>query len=522
MSIKNHEHNARDIPKKLDELIGEIQKHIAGEGVPNKPPRERKKWIGFGPEGLVNVPDPDYKVAYESDYDEALRIKNDCPELGELPSYNIEAKEGLRRLLERCIEAKHKIEAEIKPAETADSTSGEAMEHITILDIANEVDGLIIEEGVLARFTGHIDKLCEMVENYGQALQPYVKKLERTEKQLSQDKKLWPAYLRQRYNEILEKKHHVPLAEMCPPPESWVKCNFDDNNFIKIPNPYSLIYRPPKPVNPLVWFELFSGNAGLQREAIEEEKLMWDYMRMAIIHDWEIQFSSRARTERPIFSAGYKGKWFERDRFCKAAWMYYRCGNERSLQEKLSQLNRALQQVKADLDEKAEKPAEERLRHIADMVRKEKISSKPAEPGQGNKAGKKKNRPTKAEMENRNRAVVMAAAELKIKYDRLPTVSEIMEKTKLLADQIYATAPYREGKIAKKSAKLTAEMTENSIAASEQFGEKSIEHSRANRLSKTEQLERDSLIDESRADDARDKKQHKRYLRNKKRIDAQE
>jgi hypothetical protein len=134
---------------------------------------------------------------------------------------------------------------------------------------------------------------------------------------------------------------------------------------------------------------------------------------------------------------------------------------------------------------------------------------------------KKKKRPTKADMDNRNSAVLVAAVEIEAKYGRLPTVSEIMEKTKLTADQIYATAPYQENKIAKKSAKLTTEMTGSSVTASEQFGKKSIEGSRTNRLSETEQLERDQLIDESMADNARDEKQHKQSLRNKKRIDAE-
>lgn len=118
--------------------------------------------------------------------------------------------------------------------------------------------------------------------------------------------------------------------------------------------------------------------------------------------------------------------------------------------------------------------------------------------------GREKRRPTAAEMENRNRVVAMAAAEVQTKYDRLATVSEIMEKTKLTADQIYATAPYKEGKIAKKSAKLTAEMTESSIAASEQFGEKSIEHSRAKRRTKSGQAELDALIDQQEKDDSSD------------------
>jgi hypothetical protein len=117
------------------------------------------------------------------------------------------------------------------------------------------------------------------------------------------------------------------------------------------------------------------------------------------------------------------------------------------------------------------------------------------------KGGKKK-RPAAAEMENRNRAVAMAAAEVRTEYDRLATVSEIMDKTKLTADQIYATAPYKEGKIARRSAKLNAEMTGRSIAASEQFGEKSIEHSRAKRRTKSDQVELDALIDQQKKDDA--------------------
>lgn len=134
-----------------------------------------------------------------------------------------------------------------------------------------------------------------------------------------------------------------------------------------------------------------------------------------------------------------------------------------------------------------------------------------------NQKASKKNRPTATEMENRNRTVAMSANEVQTKYGRLATVSEIMEKTKLTANQIYATASYKEGKIAKTSTKLTAEMTGSSIASSEQFGKNSIEHSRANRLSKSDQLERDRLIDESMADDAIDEKQHKHYLHNKKR-----
>lgn len=134
----------------------------------------------------------------------------------------------------------------------------------------------------------------------------------------------------------------------------------------------------------------------------------------------------------------------------------------------------------------------------------------------------KRKRPTAAKMENRNRAVAMAAAEIKRDYGRLPSVQEIVEKTKFTAEQVYSTVPYQEGKIARRSAKLTTEGISGSVTTSEQFKEKSIEHSRARRLSKSEQLERDALIDKHKEDNAGDEKMHKRYLRNKGRTDAED
>jgi len=111
------------------------------------------------------------------------------------------------------------------------------------------------------------------------------------------------------------------------------------------------------------------------------------------------------------------------------------------------------------------------------------------------KESKIKSRPTKPEMENRNRAVAMAAAKIKAEYDRLPTVDEIIAKTKYTRNQIYATNTYKEGKIAKSSAKLTTEMTGSSVAESEQFSRISEQHSRADRRSKSEQDELNALID---------------------------
>jgi len=113
----------------------------------------------------------------------------------------------------------------------------------------------------------------------------------------------------------------------------------------------------------------------------------------------------------------------------------------------------------------------------------------------------KKQRPTAAEMKNRNQAVAMTAAQLKAKYDRLPTVDEIVAETKYSRQQVYATYAYKEGKIAKQSAKVITDLTGRSVKESEYFTEKSIRHSRARRRSEADQGELDALIDEHKKDE---------------------
>lgn len=119
--------------------------------------------------------------------------------------------------------------------------------------------------------------------------------------------------------------------------------------------------------------------------------------------------------------------------------------------------------------------------------------------------GRKKRRPTAKEMENRNRAVAMAAAKLKAKYDRLPTVDEIICETGYTRKEVYATDACKEGKIAKRSAKPTTEFTGSSIGETEYFSEKSIQHSRSDRRSRAEREELDALIDEQEKDDKSDR-----------------
>ena len=170
--------------------------------------------------------------------------------------------------------------------------------------IANQVALLVINSDVRKRFTNNINRLCNMVEVYGQALQPYVKKLERIKKRIEKTERT-PGT-------------EVSLADECPPPEGWVHISSADNRFINVDT--AVIYRPPEPVNPLLWFGFF-GNATVQRPPTEEEKLMCDYFLLAAVHDQELQDP----TDRPIFPQRYEGKWFRPEKFRYALWQHNRC-----------------------------------------------------------------------------------------------------------------------------------------------------------------------------------------------------
>ncbi len=207
--------------------------------------------------------------------------------------------------------------------------------------IVNKVDQLVTNNpAVRAVFTGHIDQLCKLAEDYGQSQQPYSKKLEDARNRIEQSK---------------NPKRFVGkfLTDICPPPKGYVKMNSWDNCCINVPR--DTIYRPAEPANPLLWFGIF-GDTSIQRKPTEDEKLMCDYVRMAVIHDYEL----RSPTDNYIFSADYKGKWFEWDSFREAAWGYYHpCPNQgityrlATAQEKVSQLNRALDHVEKDLAKKS-------------------------------------------------------------------------------------------------------------------------------------------------------------------------
>ncbi len=192
-----------------------------------------------------------------------------------------------------------------------------------ILEIANEVERLITDKKIGKRFTSYINKLCKMVEDYGQAILSYAERLEGARKQIE-----------------INSMHEIYLTDRCPPPKDWVKIDWKDNRFINID--MSVIYRPVEPVNPLLWFGIF-GHADIQRKPSKDESLMCEYIRLAVIHDYEL----KQPTDKPIFSDKYAGKWFRRDEFRNDVGAFYHYFNYNS-EERLSQLNRALGRIKMD------------------------------------------------------------------------------------------------------------------------------------------------------------------------------
>jgi len=104
-------------------------------------------------------------------------------------------------------------------------------------------------------------------------------------------------------------------------------------------------------------------------------------------------------------------------------------------------------------------------------------------------ARKKKKRPTKVEIDNRNRAVTEAAIEFQFKQNRLPTVGEIAAETGYSQRQIYSTTAYKEGKIAKKPSKSISDVMGGSVGEIGHYGGKSIQGPTAMRGPASKQIE---------------------------------
>lgn len=140
-------------------------------------------------------------------------------------------------------------------------------------------------------------------------------------------------------------------------------------------------------------------------------------------------------------------------------------------------------------------------------------------------AGKKKKRPTKAEMKLREREVREATDKYYERYGHKPTAKEIADETPCTVKQVRATSTYTtDNKIKKQSDKTTRtfDTVGDSVVPSEFFSKDSELGSKIRRRRKSDEAIRDKLIDESLADDAKDEEQHKRYLRNKKKIKREE
>ena len=114
---------------------------------------------------------------------------------------------------------------------------------------------------------------------------------------------------------------------------------------------------------------------------------------------------------------------------------------------------------------------------------------------------KKKKRPTKNDMANRNKIVAYAAGDFKLTYEQLPTVDDIARETKLTPQQIYATNAYKNGKVRRNSAKVPDEMVGGSVSNSEHYGQESEQRGREVKKHRDNQDEVDALIDEQ-GDDA--------------------
>lgn len=116
------------------------------------------------------------------------------------------------------------------------------------------------------------------------------------------------------------------------------------------------------------------------------------------------------------------------------------------------------------------------------------------------KSTKSKNRPKQAEMNKRNMTVALFASNFISEHDRLPNVDEIIAITKFTRNQIYATDAYKDGKIAKNSAKVATEMIGRSVHETEQFTNTSETHSRVEKRCRSEQAVIDALISDQKKD----------------------
>ena len=247
-----------------------------------------------------------------------------------------------------------------------------------INELANEVDHIVTSNpSAKDVFIRQIDKLCKMVEDYAQAQEPYTKELEKAKKQIEKVKN--------------PTQFNRPLTDICPPPNGYVETSQQANRFVNVP-PYN-IYRPIEPVNPLLWFECF-GDVNKQRKPTEDEKLMCDYVLLAIVHDYTQRISRTAMDFCFWFKddeekwADDVEKWFKDEgRLFNKAGFYNKIGGYYAANHQ-NGLVRALERIKADIAAAPEsEPTIITLKRSEDFGKRETKTMKLAEDLEGKRPG---------------------------------------------------------------------------------------------------------------------------------------
>jgi predicted DNA-binding protein YlxM (UPF0122 family) len=241
-----------------------------------------------------------------------------------------------------------------------------------VQEIGDKVGELVKNAKTKARFTGQIDRLCNMVEKYGQALQVY----RQIQPELSPEREKILTSIKSggRLLNVEEEINLVELTRLLPsPPSGFVKMCYADYAFIA--DSLHFAYRLAKLVNPLLWFDIF-GNADIQQKPKPEDELMCDYVKLAVIHGCTLRGPAKGDTivlngeryffadpDNPklpypnlperLFSYEYTGRWFKREEFRKQVWQYYSHTQiprdlQKELRKKLSELKDALERIQSD------------------------------------------------------------------------------------------------------------------------------------------------------------------------------
>jgi len=262
----------------------------------------------------------------------------------------------------------------------------------TVHKIANEVDWLVLENGVRNYFVENIEQLCKMAEEYGNHVQQCLndRKFEVDTKLFAKKASLrkemdalwpesWPASKKAMDRLAFARALHLP-----PGCHTYVSRNsyrqyIDDlilEKAVQLEKVPAMINTPPAsgceifsgsdgkwrffeltpsgwpwwitrgPVNLLLWFGV-TPHSIARRRPTEGEKLMCYYFLLAAIHDEEC----KEETDIRIFSEQYDGTWFKRDVFREAVWEYYWAFGQGS-DERLSALGRVFDRVEKNLKDK--------------------------------------------------------------------------------------------------------------------------------------------------------------------------